>query len=95
MGGRAFLPFIAIDLLGGVLGVRRWEPVMKFTKLRISNPEMFCLFCNHPAIDHLFCGDHICGQAQCRCPGFYAPFNSEAERIEWEKSIFGIEDSRA
>jgi hypothetical protein len=60
---------------------------MEFQELRGSEPDMECLFCNHPAQDHQLCGPHLCDQSGCSCPGFYRAFNSDSERREWERTI--------
>ena len=60
---------------------------MNFPELRTSKPDMECLFCKHPAQDHQLSDEHRCVQSGCRCPGFYAAFNSDAERRAWEQSI--------
>lgn len=58
-----------------------------FSQIRDSKPELNCLFCQHPAQDHELGGGHLCIQHGCACPGFYAPFHSDAERNEWESVI--------
>jgi hypothetical protein len=61
-----------------------WGPRMNFPQLRDSTPDLNCLFCRHPALDHQLCGAHLCVERGCSCPGFFAPFHSDVERREWE-----------